>query len=35
MRTIKIKKNKHHFENREDIIKIQDSLMDKGFYATE
>jgi hypothetical protein len=35
MRTIKIKKNKHHFEYREDIIKIQDALMDKGFYASE
>jgi hypothetical protein len=35
MRTIKVKKNNHHLNHREDILKIQDALIDKGFYATE
>jgi hypothetical protein len=35
MRTIKVKRRNHHFENKKDIQKIQHALIDKGFYATE
>jgi hypothetical protein len=36
MRTIKVKKENWHLKNyKKDIERIQETLMDKGFYATE
>lgn len=34
MRTIRIKKYNYHLEYKNDINLIQESLIDKGFYAT-
>jgi hypothetical protein len=34
MRTIKVKKNNHHLKYIKDIQLIQDTLIDKGFYAS-
>lgn len=34
MRTIKVIKNNHHLKNKEEIDLLQESLMDRGFYAT-
>jgi hypothetical protein len=35
MRTIRIKKHNNNLaDHKEDVAKIQDALIDKGFYAT-
>lgn len=35
MRTIKIKRNGWIGEDRNNLLKIQEALIDKGFYASE